>query len=142
MADIPGAYMQAVKDGKSPLVPYAKLEQALKDAGKTTYEEQLGYSIVHITKDGKHATSLKNTEFVAMPHVIARGNDKGLAPIMKKAGFVKDGLCKGRNEVENRKKEAARLAGMLWEMAGTTKVTKTKVAPAAEAPVEEAAAAQ
>jgi hypothetical protein len=140
--DIPSSYVQAVKESASVLVPFATLGPVLEAAGKVTYEEQLGYSVVHLGKDGKYVADLKACAFVAMPHVIARGNDKGLASIMKQAGFTKEGLCKGRNEVVARQAEAARLGAKLWSMFGTKPVPKAPKAPKAkvEVPAEEATA--
>ncbi len=141
--DIPSSYVQAVKEAGNVLVPFATFGTILADAGKVTYEEQLGYSIVHITKDGKPATDLKACAFVAMPHVITRGNDKKLSTGMKQAGFTKEGLCKGRNDVAARQAESARLAGKLWTMFGTAPAPKGKAPKAAPAvqPTEEVTAA-
>lgn len=132
--DIPSAFTLAAKSAASGLVPYAALKDVLEAAGKVTYEEQLGYSIVHVTKDGKPATDLKSAAFVSMPHVLARGNDKAVAGAMKQAGFTKDGLCKGRNSIEERQKEAARLGTKLWSMFGAAPAPKAKAAPKVKAP--------
>jgi hypothetical protein len=141
--DIPSAFMAAVKEANSGIVPFKTFGTVLADAGKVTYEEQLGYSIVHIKADGKPATDLKSCAFVSMPHVIARGNDKRLTVPMKTAGFTKEGLCKGRNDIAARQAEAARLAGLLWGMFGTAPAPKAKVAKApavVQAPEEVATA--
>lgn len=145
--DIPSSYTQEVKRTGNVLVRYSTLAPTILEAGKASYEEQLGYSIIHLTAKGNHTTSLANCEWVAMPHVIARGNDKAVAAQMKQAGFTKEGLCKGRNTVEERQKEAVRLGAKLWSMFGTPapekKAKVQKAAVKVEAPaVEEAPAAE
>ena len=116
--NISASYVAAVHANKdNALVPFEAMKAAF--ATMPTYQEQLGYSIVHMRADGTAATSLANVATVSMPHVLARGDGGApLAARMKSAGFVKDGLCKNRTDVTARQTEAKALATKLWATFG------------------------
>ena len=107
------------------VVPLEAISESLKAAGKSTFEEIVGYSIVLCTSEGKLAGKIGEDLLAFMPHVIARGDaTKEAATMMHKAGFINDGFCKGRPSLELRLKEAQVLLDRLISAGGFPGVTQ------------------